>query len=262
MTAWVENSLGRADLKSRRVHFRVSGKGARPLPRHRRADILRECRRGEHPAAATPGGRRTMTIATADATSEKSYLDGQFLVAMPGLADERFARSIIYMCAHSADGAMGIVLNQPAARVAFPDLLVQLDVVEAEGRDNLPTLARDMKVRHGGPVETGRGFVLHSSDYYLQNATLPIDDDVSLTTTLEVLKAIAEGRGPKRALLALGYAGWAPGQLESEIQYNGWLNCPADADILFGDDLDGMYARVMRKLGIDPGMLSAQAGHA
>lgn len=202
-----------------------------------------------------------MTI-RAEAPPDKTYLDGQFLVAMPGMTDERFARSIVYMCAHSSDGAMGIILNQPASRVAFPDLLVQLDVVEAGDRDLLPALARDMKVRHGGPVETGRGFVLHSSDYFLQNATLPIDDDVSLTTTLEVLKAIAEGRGPKRALLALGYAGWSPGQLETEIQVNGWLNCPADPDILFGDDLDGMYTRVMRKLGIDPGMLSAQAGHA
>lgn len=202
-----------------------------------------------------------MTIRAA-ASRDKTYLDGQFLVAMPGLADERFARSIIYMCAHSSDGAMGIVLNQPAARVAFTDLLVQLDVVEADRADTLPELARSMKVRHGGPVETGRGFVLHSSDYFLQNATLPIDDDVSLTTTLEVLKAIAEGRGPARALLALGYAGWAPGQLESEIQYNGWLNCPADPALLFDDDLDGLYGRVMRKIGIDPGMLSAQAGHA
>jgi putative transcriptional regulator len=202
-----------------------------------------------------------MTIRAA-APLDKTYLDGQFLVAMPGLADERFARSVIYMCAHSSDGAMGIVLNQPAARVAFADLLVQLEVVEEDGRDRLPPLAREMKVRHGGPVEAGRGFVLHSSDYFLPNATLPIDDAVSLTTTLEVLKAIAEGRGPRQALLALGYAGWAPGQLENEIQFNGWLNCPGDADLLFSDDLDGMYARAMRKLGIDPGMLSAEAGHA
>jgi putative transcriptional regulator len=193
---------------------------------------------------------------------EPTYLDGQLLVAMPGMEDERFQRTIIYLCAHSADGAMGIVLNQPASKVAFPDLLVQLDVIDADAVDTLPPLARAMKVRHGGPVETGRGFVLHSSDYFLQNATLPIDDDVSLTTTLEVLKAIAEDRGPQRALLALGYAGWSPGQLENEIQYNGWLHCPADPEILFGDDFEGMYLRVMRKLGIDPGHLSAQAGHA
>jgi putative transcriptional regulator len=211
---------------------------------------------------ATGYGSAARIMARTDANTQTGYLDGHLLIAMPGMSDERFARSIIYLCAHSSDGAMGIVLNQPAARVAFPDLLVQLSVIEDDERSDLPALARDMKVRHGGPVETGRGFVLHSADYFIEHATLPIDENVSLTTTLEVLKAIAENRGPKSALLALGYAGWTPGQLESEIQFNGWLSCPADPDLIFTPDLDTLYDRVMRRIGIDPGMLSAEAGHA
>jgi putative transcriptional regulator len=190
------------------------------------------------------------------------YLDGQLLIAMPNMSDERFARSVIYVCAHSSDGAMGIVLNQPASHVAFADLLVQLDIIGEYDRTQLPHPVRGMTVRHGGPVETSRGFVLHSSDYALENATLPIDDAVSLTTTLEILRAIADGRGPARAILALGYAGWGPGQLESEIQSNGWLHCPADPGTIFASELDSMYERVMRKLGVDLANLSSSAGHA
>jgi putative transcriptional regulator len=190
------------------------------------------------------------------------YLDGQFLIAMPGMSDERFVRSVIYLCAHSSDGAMGIVLNQPAQQVVFADLLVQLDIIPEPERDRLPDLARGMTVRHGGPVETSRGFVLHSSDYFLEHATLPVDDTLSLTTTLEILRAIAEGRGPAQAILALGYAGWGPGQLEGEIQSNGWLHCPADPATLFDGELDMMYDRVLRKLGVDLVNLSSSAGHA
>lgn len=192
----------------------------------------------------------------------EGFLDGQLLVAMPGMRDERFARAVIYLCAHSTEGAMGIIVNQPANNISFPDLLVQLDVVPENERINLPRAAGDVAVLKGGPVETGRGFVLHSSDYFIQDSTLPIDADICLTATLDILKAIAGGGGPASAVLALGYAGWAPGQLESEIQQNGWLNCPADPALVFGADTSVKYERALRKIGIDPGMLSTEAGHA
>lgn len=195
-------------------------------------------------------------------SGERSYLDGQILIAMPGMADERFARSVIYLCAHSPDGAMGIVLNQPAAHVSFSELLVQLDIIPGGEPIRLPSRAQRMRVHRGGPVETGRGFVLHSDDFFIDNSTLPIDEGVCLTATLEILKAIAEGRGPEQALLALGYAGWAPGQLESEIQGNGWLTVPADPDLIFAPDLDAKYERALKKLGIHPALLSPDAGHA
>lgn len=184
------------------------------------------------------------------------------LIAMPGMRDERFARSLIYMCAHSDEGAMGIVVNHPVHNISFPDLLVQLEVIPAADIIQLPPRAGAVRVLRGGPVETGRGFVLHSPDFFIENATLPIDEGVCLTATLDILKAIARGTGPSRALLALGYAGWAPGQLEFEIQQNGWLHCPADPDLIFGNDIDTKYEKALRKLGIDPGMLSGEAGHA
>jgi putative transcriptional regulator len=192
----------------------------------------------------------------------KGYLDGQILIAMPSMEDRRFARSLVYLCAHSSEGAMGIILNQLAPQLSFGELLVQLDIIPATEQIRLPALARRMRVHHGGPVETGRGFVLHSADYFIENATLPIDGRVSLTTTLEILKAIADGRGPADAMLALGYAGWQPGQLETEIQANGWLHCSADEDLVFDNDLDSKYERALGKLGINIGMLSRDAGHA
>ncbi len=190
------------------------------------------------------------------------YLDGQLLVAMPVMADERFARSVIYLCAHSAEGAMGIIVNRPAGSIDFSELLVQLRIIPEADQIKLPQTAEAMKVMKGGPVETGRGFVLHSSDFFIKEATLPIDGDICLTATLDILKAIAAGHGPRHAILALGYAGWAPGQLESEIQDNGWLHCPADADLVFGADVEEKYGRALRKIGIDPGTLSTAAGHA
>jgi putative transcriptional regulator len=206
-------------------------------------------------------GRRHTDNADTDAPGQ-SYLDGQLLIAMPVMEDERFARSVIYVCAHSSEGAMGIVLNRPAGSVDFTDLLVQLDIIKSSDRIKLPETAETMKVMKGGPVETGRGFVLHSSDFFIEDATLPIDDGVCLTATLDILEAIAKGAGPKHAILALGYAGWAPGQLETEIQDNGWLHCPADSELIFGGDIEDKYARALHKIGIDPGMLSNEAGHA
>jgi putative transcriptional regulator len=156
------------------------------------------------------------------------YLDGQLLVAMPAMGDPRFARSVIYLCAHSADGAMGIIINQRAPNISFTELLEQLNIVPPQDRIRLPSGLTAMAVHLGGPVETGRGFVLHSADYFKAESTLPIDESVCLTATIDILRDIAKGTGPDKALLALGYAGWAPGQLENEIQNNGWLNCPAD----------------------------------
>lgn len=193
---------------------------------------------------------------------KRGYLDGQMLIAMPSMRDERFARTVIYICAHSTEGAMGIVVNQPAANVNFLDLLVQLDVVPADDLIQLPPQAGTVKVLKGGPVETGRGFVLHSSDFFIADSTLPIDDGVCLTATLDILKAIAQGGGPMSAVLALGYAGWAAGQLENEMQENGWLHCSADTDLIFGADVAGKYDRALRKIGINPAMLSSEAGHA
>lgn len=201
-------------------------------------------------------------MAKDDSAREPDSLAGQILIAMPGMEDRRFARSLVYLCAHSSEGAMGIILNQPSANAgSFADLLVQLDIIPEEDRITLPPLARTMTVQNGGPVETTRGFVLHSSDYFVDNATLPIDDHFSLTTTLEVLKAIAEGRGPKEAIMTLGYAGWGAGQLESEIQWNGWLHCAADPNLVFDRELDTKYDRALKTLGIDIGLLSREAGH-
>src|SRR2546421_2517831 len=183
---------------------------------------------------------------------KRGYLDGQMLIAMPTMGDERFTRSLIYVCAHSSEGAMGIVVNQPAANIKFPDLLVQLDVIPAAELIQLPSRAGTVKVLKGGPVETGRGFVLHSADFFIENSTLPIDEGVCLTATLDILKAIARGNGPASAILALGYAGWSPGQLENELQNNGWLHCSPDAELLFGADISAKYDRAMQKIGIRP----------
>ena len=191
----------------------------------------------------------------------RGFLDGQMLIATPAMPDERFARSVIYMCAHSSEGAMGIIVNQPAAHISFPDLLVKLDVIPAKDIIQVRSRASDVTVLKGGPVETERGFVLHSADFFIENSTLPIDEGVCLTATLDILKAIARGNGPASAILALGYAGWAPGQLETELQNNGWLHCTADPDLIFGD-IDAKYERALQKIGIRPGMLSSDVGHA
>lgn len=194
--------------------------------------------------------------------STGDYLDGQLLVAMPAMSDPRFSRSVIYLCAHSADGAMGIIVNQRAPHISFSELLEQLNILPAEDRIDVPTPFKGMPVHVGGPVETGRGFVLHSADYFAEDSTLPIDSDVCLTATIDILRAIADGQGPDQALLALGYAGWAPGQLETEIQSNGWLHCPADRDLIFDRDVENKYTRALAKIGIDPSRLVNASGHA
>ncbi len=190
-----------------------------------------------------------------DSLNDKTpYLAGQLLVAMPGMHDPRFEKTVIYMCAHNADGAMGLVVNRALESLSFPDMLEQLGI-ESSGSGGR------INIHFGGPVESGRGFVLHSRDY-LQDATMIVDHDVALTATIDILKAMAGGEGPMESLLALGYSGWGPGQLDSEIMSNGWLNVPADGDLVFGADLDGKWDRAMGKIGIDPRMLSDEAGHA
>lgn len=181
------------------------------------------------------------------------YLTGQLLLAMPGMDDPRFDRTVIYLCAHSEEGAMGLVINRPCTAIGFPELLEQLDI----DVDDAP----DLPINSGGPVETGRGFVLHSSDY-VQDSTLVVSDAVALTATIDVLTAIAENDGPRSSLIALGYAGWGPGQLDDEIQRNGWLTAEADEELLFHTDLGFKWPRAMAKLGVDVSKLSSEAGHA
>ncbi len=209
--------------------------------------------------APKPPGRK---VGPGHNVPDESYLDGQLLIAMPVMGDPRFERSVIYMCAHSSEGAMGIIVNHPAGSIDFPQLLMQLDIIKTADQIKVPDNAEPMQVLKGGPVDTGRGFVLHSSDFFIEDATLRIDEDICLTATVDILKAIAKGAGPRHAILALGYAGWAPGQLETEIQHNGWLHCAADPDLVFGSAVEEKYPRALRKIGIDLGMLSSEAGHA
>ena len=192
--------------------------------------------------------------------SERGYLDGQLLVAMPGMLDANFERTVIYVCAHSEDGAMGFILNR-ARDMSFPDLLVQLDLIEEEDAIRLPEEMRALPVQIGGPVDTGRGFVLHSHDY-LADSTIPVSSGLCLTATTDILRAISGGKGPEQATMMLGYASWAPGQLEDEIAKNGWLTCPAHDEIVFDRNLTGKYDSVLASMGINPAMLSMSAGHA
>ena len=187
-------------------------------------------------------------------TEKSGYFEGQLLVAMPQMSDPRFSRSVIYLCAHSAEGAMGLVINRLIDAVTLPDLLGQLGIEPGPETEHI-------RVHFGGPVESGRGFVLHSDDY-VQEATLLIREGIALTATIDVLRAIAGGGGPRRSLFALGYAGWAPGQLDAEIQANGWLNINADNELIFGTALDDKWRRAIAKLGIDHSMLSGTAGRA
>lgn len=191
---------------------------------------------------------------SSDHLKSSEYLTGQLLIAMPGMTDPRFQRTVLYMCAHNEDGAMGLVVNKLFGSITFNDLLDQLGLEDTKPTANLP-------VHYGGPVESGRGFVLHSVDY-VREGTLVVDDEVALTATIDILRAIAENRGPKRSFLLLGYAGWGPGQLDAEIQANGWLNVPCDEDLLFDPDLEAKWERAIGKLGVSVSMLSGEAGHA
>lgn len=190
----------------------------------------------------------------------RGFLDDQFLIAMPGMKDDRFARAVIYVCAHSDEGAMGLIINQ-SQQLMFPDLLVQLGILDESEAIRLPPPARDFVVRNGGPVDRSRGFVLHTDDYKVESS-LPISADICLTATVDILRAISSGRGPRKALMMLGYAGWGAGQLESEIAANGWLTCPAQPDFLFDSDIERKYDRLLASMGVHLAHLSQEAGHA
>lgn len=193
---------------------------------------------------------------------QSPYLDGQLLIAMPSMNDKRFARSVIYMCLHNSEGAMGLIINQKADDVSFVHLLRELGVIDRGAEEEVPASILDRSVQIGGPVKGEHGFVLHSPDYGTKGSTLEIDSTIRLTNTVDILKAIARGRGPDRSLVALGYSGWAPGQLEGEIQANGWLSCPADPDLVFDPNLELKYDRALGKLGVDPSHLVSYAGRA
>ena len=191
--------------------------------------------------------------------SHFTSLAGKLLIAMPSISDENFERSVVFLCAHSEQGAMGFVVNKPAPLTVFSDLLEKTDLA---GRlEDVPEDVMRIPIRLGGPVETFRGFVLHTPDYPADDTSLVVGKDYVVSATLNVLTDIASGKGPERRLIALGYAGWSPGQLENEILHNGWLHCEPDADLVFEANLDLTHERALAKLGIDPRMLSSEAGH-
>jgi putative transcriptional regulator len=188
-------------------------------------------------------------------TEKTNFLQGKLLIAMPGMGDPRFEKSVVFMCAHSEEGAMGIIVNKPIEQLRFREMVERLDL-------NLNDKTPDMPVLFGGPVENSRGFVLHSPDYKAEDATVSVLTDVSLTGTMDILRELAGGAGPAKALFALGYAGWGPGQIESEIRLNGWVHCDADGTIVFDTNLDGKWRNALLRLGIDVTLLSSQAGRA
>lgn len=194
--------------------------------------------------------------------ASEGSLEGQLLLAMPNMSDKRFQRSVIYMCRHTADGAMGLIINQRASGVTLPGLLRQLKIVGEDAEEDLSPEILRMSVHVGGPVSTQQGFVLHSDDYFVTDASQAIDAGICLTATIDILRAISDGSGPEKAILALGYSGWAPGQLESEMQANGWLHCPADPELVFSPDLELKYERALFSLGVDLSHLVSEAGHA
>ncbi|HBH00005.1 MAG TPA: YqgE/AlgH family protein [Rhodobacteraceae bacterium] len=186
---------------------------------------------------------------------DPASLAGSLLIAMPGMGDPRFDRTVVFLCVHSGEGAMGLIVNKPAPGIAFRNLLEQLEIEPGPE-------AAQIRVHYGGPVEQGRGFVLHSMDYAGQPATLDVDGRFGMTTTLDILEDIARGNGPQAVLMALGYAGWGPGQLEAELQRNGWLTAPAAPEIVFGRDDGGKWEAAVKTLGIRPSFLSADGGSA
>ncbi|MEM1234337.1 MAG: YqgE/AlgH family protein [Pseudomonadota bacterium] len=192
---------------------------------------------------------------TADTGPDALALAGHLLIAMPGMGDPRFDKAVIFLCAHSEEGAMGLIVNKPAEDLHIGDLLDQLDITtEPE--------AEDIRVMFGGPVEHGRGFVLHTADYGENDSTLAVDTGMGMTATLDILEDIARGDGPAQSLLALGYSGWGPGQLEGELAANGWLTCPSSKEIVFGEGGDEKWIAALKSIGIDPLLLSAEGGRA
>ena len=198
----------------------------------------------------------------ADTNGLPDSLEGQLLLAMPGMPDERFAGAVVYMCAHSEEGAMGLMLNVPADYIDFSDLAYKLYMLDEQESSPPPLDVPEIDVLIGGPVEQQRGFVLHTPDYVAEDHTLPVDGEFCLTATLDIIHAIAAGDGPEKALLALGYAGWAPGQLENELRENGWLHCSATPELVFGLAPEARYHAALSSMGISEAHLSALGGSA
>ena len=193
--------------------------------------------------------------------ADSSSLEGQFLVAMPEMGDNRFDKTVIFVCAHSDEGAMGFVINKPMAEPKIIDFFEQLKITSEAERENVISELGSSILYTGGPVEPGRGFVLHSSEYS-SNSTLQIEGNVALTATLEILREISMGRGPEKYFITLGYSGWSAGQLEDEIAANGWLVCPMDEAVIFNAESSTKYNAVMNAMGINPLLLSGDSGHA
>lgn len=204
--------------------------------------------------ADTPRFTDMAQTSTSTGPAADGFLTGQLLIAMPAMGDPRFSQSVVYMCAHTAEGAMGLVLNRPIVKPTFDELLKQLEVAPVPP-------ARRIRLCAGGPVDNARGFVLHTADW-IGEGSLRVNDALALTASLDVLKVIAEGGGPREGILALGYAGWGPGQLDEELQHNAWLSVPADETLVFDQDHDTKWRRALAKLNIDPLLLSDAAGHA
>ncbi len=197
-----------------------------------------------------------------DFTGTGQNLEGQFLIAMPSIGDDRFSQTVIYMCAHSNEGAMGLVINQQAEDISFDNLLTKLELFGQVETSKITQQAKTNPVHLGGPVATSRGFVLHSDDYFIDDSTLSIRDGICLTSTIDIIQAIADGQGPSQSITAIGYSGWGPGQLEFEVRNNGWLTCPADNKIIFKDNIHQKYNDALSSMGIDPAFLASDHGHA
>lgn len=189
------------------------------------------------------------------------YLEGKFIIAMPGMGDQRFEQSVIYICAHSDDGAMGFMVNRKVKTPNIEDFFEQLGLIVEEEKADLAPNIEKIDLHSGGPVEPGRGFVLHTPDFK-GDTTLEIEENICLTATLEILRKIVTGQGPEQFMVALGYAGWSSGQLEEEIASNGWLICPSDPQIVYHKNQDDKYKNALNLLGIDPALLSGDLGHA
>jgi putative transcriptional regulator len=185
----------------------------------------------------------------------EGFLFGKLLIAMPGMPDPRFERSVIFMCAHSEQGALGLIINKPIEGLPFRELMVKMDIPVSATTSTAPVL-------FGGPVDTDRGYILHSHERGNRPATAMITSEIALTPTVDMLRAISDGRGPAKWLLTLGYAGWGPGQIEDEILHNGWIHCDADAALVFDSEMDSKWERAFGKLGAGLSGLSSEAGRA
>jgi putative transcriptional regulator len=192
--------------------------------------------------------------------TNKGYLNGQLLLAMPNITDPRFAKAVIYICTHTEDGAMGLIINKPCDNINFPNLLKQLSIQNIEKGISQKNLSQ-IPLHEGGPIESGRGFIIHSADY-VQETTLIISETIALTATIDILTSIACEEGPRDYLITLGFSGWGKGQLEDEILRNSWLTIEADEELVFRTDLDLKFLRAMSKLGVDISMLSSNYGTA